>query len=214
MAYTRSLCRLVAIMFVVQMYLNYCCLPLYHIKVTDSAGDLWAQYKDTDEKLFQVQVDMRGATHALSVLIVFTYEQYAVPSSPVDHDARPSVSVNIRRSLEEYLKAHPLAGIDTIQKLQSECGFKLTMTGKDDPDSLNCFVQYRIAFYVAGGLGSLVNFFLFLDGFFQFKCKQFARATPFEVKIHPYDLFSIHTIRGTALLFCSFCQSMVVHVAC
>ena len=25
--------------------------------VTDSAGDLWAQYKDTDEKLWQVQVD-------------------------------------------------------------------------------------------------------------------------------------------------------------
>ena len=25
--------------------------------VTDSAGDLWNQYKDTDEKLWQIQVD-------------------------------------------------------------------------------------------------------------------------------------------------------------
>ena len=25
--------------------------------VTDSAGDLWAQYKDTDERLWQIQVD-------------------------------------------------------------------------------------------------------------------------------------------------------------
>jgi len=25
--------------------------------VTDSAGDLWAQYKDTDEKIWQFQVD-------------------------------------------------------------------------------------------------------------------------------------------------------------
>ena len=98
--------------------------------VTDCAGDLWAQYKDTDEKLWQIQVD---------------------------HDARPSISVNIRRSLEEYLKdASAEGGLpETIQKLQSDCGIKLTMTGKDDTDSLGCFVQYRIGFYVAGGLGTI-----------------------------------------------------------
>ena len=105
--------------------------------VTDSAGDLWAQYKDTDEKLWQIQLD---------------------------HDARPSVSVNIRRSLEEYLKESKDGLPGTIQKLQSDCGIKLTMSGKEDPDSLGCFVQYRIGFYVAGDIGSLVNFFLFLDG--------------------------------------------------
>ena len=108
-------------------------------QVTDSAGDLWAQYKDTDEKLWQIQLD---------------------------HDARPSVSVNIRRSLEEYLKNSSQESLpDTIQKLQSDCGIKLTMTGKEDPDVLGCFVQYRIGFYVAGDLGSLINFFLFLDGY-------------------------------------------------
>ena len=113
----------------------------------------------------------------------------------VDHDARPSVSVDIRRSLEEYLKKGNLAtGIDTIQKLQSECGIKLVMTRKDDPDGIDCFVQWRIAFYVAGGEAALHNFFMFLDGYLEFKCKQFARATPFEVKIHPYDPFLLASV--------------------
>ena len=58
--------------------------------VTDSAVDLWSQYKDTDEKLWQIQVD---------------------------HDARPSISVNIRRSLEEYLKDSKDGLPETIQKL-------------------------------------------------------------------------------------------------
>ena len=108
----------------------------------------------------------------------------------MDHDASPSISVNIRRSLEEYLKKDSLGvGIDSVQKLQSECGIKLTMTSKDDPESIGCFVQYRMAFYVAGGEAALHNFFMFLDGYLEFKCKQFARATPFEVKIHPYDPF-------------------------
>ena len=87
------------------------------------------------------------------------------------------------------------------------------MLGKDDTDNLGCFVQYRIAFYVAGGQGltrhptiskllrcccrvvvvvliwfsgSLENFFLFFDGYLQYKSKQFARATPFEVNVHPH----------------------------
>ena len=85
--------------------------------------------------------------------------------------------MNIRRSIEEYLKDSKDGLPETIQKLQSECGIKLTMTGKDDTDSLGCFVQYRIGFYVAGDLGSLVNFFLFFDGYLAFKAKQFARAT-------------------------------------
>ena len=131
--------------------------------VTDCAGDLWAQFKDSNEKLWQVQVD---------------------------HDARPSISVNIRRSFEEYLKEAAQGGgtteIDTIQKLQSEAGIKLTMTGKDDNDSLGCFVQYRIGWYIAGDTDALVNFFLLFDGYLQYKQKQFARAQPFEVKIHPY----------------------------
>ena len=122
----------------------------------------------------------------------------------MDHDARPSVSVGIRRSLEDYLKKDGLAaGIDTIQKLQSDCGIKLTMTGKEDPDGIDCFVHWRIAFYVAGGEAALINFFMFLDGYLGFKCKQFARATPFEVKIHPYDPILLAFIgRGMSMEKC------------
>ena len=131
--------------------------------ITDCAGDLWAQFKDTSEQLWQIQVD---------------------------HDARPSISVNIRRSFEEYLKEASQSGggsfPDTIPKLQSEAGIKLTMTGKDDTDSLGCFVQYRIAWYVAGGMGALENFFLLFDGYMQYKQKQFARRPCF---ILPSDFF-------------------------
>ena len=124
--------------------------------VTDSAGDLWAKFKDTSDPLWQIQID---------------------------HDARPSISVNIRRSFEEYLKEAAQGRgetfPDTIPKLQSEAGIKLTMTGKDDTDSLGCFVQYRIAWYVAGGMGALENFFLLFDGYMQYKQKQFARRSFF-----------------------------------
>ena len=106
----------------------------------------------------------------------------------MDHDARPSVTISIQRSLEDYLKTNaPAEGIDTIQKLQSQCGIKLRMTSKEDHFGLKCFVQYRVAFYIAGKEEALVNFFLFLDGYLEFKAKQYARANPFEVVIHPYD---------------------------
>ncbi len=74
---------------------------------------------------------------------------------------------------------------DTVQKPQAEAGIKLIMTNQDDPDSIGCFVQYRVAFYVAGETDSLSNFIMLLDSYFQFKAKQLARATPFEVHIHP-----------------------------
>ena len=43
-----------------------------------------------------------------------------------------------------------------------------------------------MAFYVAGELESLNNAFMLLDGYLQYKNKQLARATPFEVHIHPH----------------------------
>ena len=46
-------------------------------KVTDNAGDLWAQFKDSTTKLWQVQID---------------------------HDARPSVAVSIVSQLSDFLK--------------------------------------------------------------------------------------------------------------
>ena len=43
-----------------------------------------------------------------------------------------------------------------------------------------------MAFYVAGELESLNNAFMLIDGYLQYKNKQLARATPFEVHIHPH----------------------------
>ena len=73
-----------------------------------------------------------------------------------------------------------------MQKLQQEAGIKLVLTNTEDPDSIGTFVQYRAAFYVAGEMESVVNFFLLLDGYFNFKARQLARATPFEVRVHPH----------------------------
>ena len=121
--------------------------------------------------------------------IIWYHPPHISVSKYTFNDKNDLSSVNIRRSLEEYLKLHALADtIDNIQKLQSECGIKLVMTGKEDPDELECFVQYRVAFYVAGGESALQNFFFFLGGYRQCKSKQFAPANPFEVKIHPHDL--------------------------
>ena len=75
------------------------------------------------------------------------------------------------QSLNDYLKS--AQGLpETVQKLQSEAGIKLVLTNLDDPDALGCFVQYRVAFYVAGEIESLTNAFMLLDGHLQFKNKQ------------------------------------------
>ena len=106
----------------------------------------------------------------------------------VDHDARPSVSVNIVGGLNEYLKASK--GLpESVQKLQSEAGIKLVITNLDDPDSLGCFAQYRVAFFVAGEVESLANFFLLFDGYLAFKNKQLARASPFEGESRYFSSF-------------------------
>ena len=55
------------------------------------------------------------------------------------------------------------------------------LTSKEDKDNCGCFVQYRVAFYIAGDEDSLQNFFLLLDSFLQFRAKQYARQNNFEV---------------------------------
>ena len=48
----------------------------------------------------------------------------------VEHDARPSVSVNIVASMNEYLKA--AKGLpESVQKLQSDAGIKLVIANLD-----------------------------------------------------------------------------------
>lgn len=103
--------------------LNICVYP-----VTEQAGDLWALYKGspTIVKIWQVQVD---------------------------HDARPSVTVKMLDNFNEYLKeaARSTPGVpESVQKLQENGGIKLVLTNKDDSDNVCCFVQYRVAWYIAG----------------------------------------------------------------
>ena len=81
-------------------------------KVTDNAGDLWAQFKDSTTKLWQVQID---------------------------HDARPSVTVSIVSQLNDFLKenARTSPGLpDSVQKLQAEAGIKLVIANTEDPDGI------------------------------------------------------------------------------
>ena len=107
----------------------------------------------------------------------------------MEHDARPSITVNIVNQFNEFLKetAKGSAGQpDNLQKLKAEAGITLTLTNTEDPDGVGCFVQYRAAWYIAGEVASLINAFLLFDRYFQFKNKQLARATPFEINIYPY----------------------------
>ncbi len=53
-------------------------------KITDLAGDLWAAFKDTPTKLWQVQLE---------------------------HDARPSITVNILASFNDFLKENAKVGV-------------------------------------------------------------------------------------------------------
>ena len=91
-------------------------------KVTDNAGNLWAQFKDTTTKLWQVQIG---------------------------HDARPSVTVSIVNQLNDFLKENARAspGLpDTVQKLQTDADIKLVIANTDEPVGIGSFVQYRVAF--------------------------------------------------------------------
>ena len=68
----------------------------------------------------------------------------------IDHDARPSVSINIVHQFGEYLrdtaKGNPSMP-DSLQKLQNEAGIRLILANTEDPDAIGCFKQYRVAFY-------------------------------------------------------------------
>ena len=129
-------------------------------------------YKDSPTKLWQIQIE---------------------------HDARPSISVNIVNQFNEFLKenAKTSPGLpDSVQKLQAEAGIRLVLANTEDPDSIGTFVQFRVAFYVAGELDSLTNFFMLLDGYLTYKSKQFARATNFEVHIRPYIDVALNGLAG------------------
>ena len=91
-------------------------------KITEASGDVWTNYPDT--KLWQIQVPffLWASGGALKER-----------ETQLEHDARPSISVNIIQSLNDFLKGS--AGLpENVQKLQSEAGIKLILT----PSEGNC----------------------------------------------------------------------------
>ena len=70
----------------------------------------------------------------------------------------------IRESFQDFLKDAGSKSEEVPQKLEdlAASGIRLVITDKNDPDGVG-FVQWRVAFYVAGGDASLGNFMCLLD---------------------------------------------------
>ena len=70
----------------------------------------------------------------------------------------------IRESFQDFLKDAGSKSEDVLQKLEdlAASGIRLVITDKNDPDGVG-FVQWWVAFYVAGGDASLGNFMCLLD---------------------------------------------------
>ena len=131
-------------------------------KVTDKASEVWNMLEGADAAIFQVQIK---------------------------HEARPSVAFDIVGSFNDFLKSAHADNEEippSLTELTRDGGIKLILTNTEDPDNVGCFVQWRVAFYVAGADGSLKNFMLLIDDFFKFKEQQMAREHPFEVHVYPH----------------------------
>ena len=70
----------------------------------------------------------------------------------------------IRESFQDFLKDAGSKSEEVPQKLEdlAASGIRLVITDKNDPDGVG-FVQWRVAFYVAGRDASLGNFMCLLD---------------------------------------------------
>ena len=125
-------------------------------KITDEAGDVWDRYPDVP--LWQIQID---------------------------HAAQRGVTFQMREGFNDFLlstHATEKSIPPTLQELDKIAGVRLVVTDRTDPDDVG-FVQWRVAFYVAGDLR---NFLLLLDDWFKYKAKCLARGQPFEVHLHPH----------------------------
>ena len=86
------------------------------------SGDVWPAFPDTE--LWQIQVPG---------FCLVTLQSKKHKTYPLDHDARPSVSVAIIQGMNDYLKSAP--GLpENAHQLQNEAGIKLVLTNLDDPD--------------------------------------------------------------------------------
>ena len=131
-------------------------------KVTDKATDVWSCITDASAALFQIQIE---------------------------HVARPSVTFDIVRAFNDFLKdtnAESGSVPATVTELSQQAGIRIVVTGTEDPEKLGSFVRWRTGFYVAGTDFSLQNFLLLLDDFFVWKEKKMAREQSFQVHMHPH----------------------------
>ena len=69
----------------------------------------------------------------------------------------------------------------TVRELEDAIGVRLVIAGGQDPEAAG-FVNWRVAFYVAGDLN---NFLALLDDWFVFKAA--TREQPFEVRLLPHS---------------------------
>ena len=131
-------------------------------KYTDEAADVWNLYEGREGvKLWQVQMQ---------------------------HEARPSITFDIVDEFNRFLcKAHARDNAipASLADLQQRAGIKLVLTDRTDPDDVG-FVQWRVAFYVAGSETALNNFLFLLDDFVGQKCEAMAREMPLDIHIHPH----------------------------
>lgn len=91
--------------------------------------------------------------------------------------------VSARRSFNEFLAEAGKDAEDFPKTLDevSKAGIRLTLADATDPDGVG-FVQWRVAFYVAGGDGSVLNFFNLFDDFLVWKSKAMAK----DIEAHLY----------------------------
>jgi hypothetical protein len=133
-------------------------------KWTDEAGDVWETFQNRGVPLWQVQVD---------------------------HNAKGSISFQMRESFNNFLKAAGGSVPATLEGLERDAGVRLVVADLKDPDSVG-FKQWRAAFYVAG---DLKNFLMLLDSFFQYKARLAPSEQPFEVYLHPHTAVDIASVR-------------------
>ena len=115
-------------------------LNICFFKITDKAGDAWSQFENVpDAKLWQIQLE---------------------------HSARPSALFNLRGSFNEFLAeaAKETDGFPNSLDAVAKAGIRLVVADSNDPDGVG-FVQWRVAFYVAGADGSVMNFMNLFDDY-------------------------------------------------
>ena len=117
-----------------------------------------------------IQVDVRRYTEDASYFVQ-TFPSDTMWQVQVVHDARPSVVYNIVRLFNEFLvETHATndAVPGSLGTLFEQHHIKLVLTDKNDPDSVG-FVQWRVAFYVAGTALNLRFALDLLDHFFRYR---------------------------------------------